>query len=339
MPYFHRGNLGQLSLDSSQLKDGIRQILEALRHLHEQGYIHRDIKPANVLVRNRVGDPLDLVVADYGLISLSNPVSFCGSRGYMAPEIVRNGGIPKSQGRLYHKTVDIYALGMLILRTLGISTPQVEIMNRRIFKNNIKSLVDDGLDECNPEDSERRGALLTADRMLQYDPETRPSIDECLRLPWLSRSATTPPAAIQLSRTLSNRSLIDSHPDTSMAKPFKDWWNSDPRTQSPEPQVQEQRQFSGRYKPRKRNQTQQPVPISTPNKHKVQKRRYNPLLTPGPTPKRDRKAQKSGDSPALKASKSENAGVTFPNLQLKKSHEVSQDANTLLSWDKMELSD
>ncbi len=333
MPYFHRGNLGQLSLDSTQLKDGIRQILEALRHLHEQGYIHRDIKPANVLVRNRAGDPLDLVVADHGLRSLSNPVSFCSSRGYMAPEIARNGGIPKSQARLYHKTVDIYALGMLILRTLGISTPQVEILNRRSFRNNIKSLVDDGLEECNPEDSERRGALLTADRMLQYDPETRPSINECLRLPWLSRSATTPAAAIRLSRTPSNRSLIDYLFSSSMAKPVKDWWNSDPRTESPEPQIQEQRPF------RKKNQTQQPVPVSTPSKHKVQKRRYNPLLTPGPTPKRERKAQKSGDSPALKDSKSENVGVTFPNLQLEKSHEGSQDANTLLSGDKMELSD
>lgn len=338
MPYFHRGNLGQLSLDSTQLRDGIRQILEALRHLHEQGYIHRDIKPANDLVRNRAGEPLDLVVADYGLISLNNPVSFCGSRGYMAPEIARNGGIPKSQARLYHKTVDIYALGMLILRTLGISIPQIEISNRRSFKNNIKSLVDDELDGCDPEDTERRGALLTAGRMLEYDPESRPSIDECLRLSWLSRSTATPPA-IQLSRTPSTRLLIDSHPSLSIAKSVKDWWKSTPRAESPEQQVQEQRRVSGRYKLRKRNQTERHIPNSTSNKYKVQKRRYNPLLTPRPTPKRDGKARKSDDSPALKNSKSDNAGVTLPNLQSKQSHEVPQDATTLLSWDKMELSD
>jgi len=338
MPYFRRGSLSQLSLDAIRLKDAIRQILEALRHLHEQGYIHRDIKPAHVLVRNGVGEPLDLVVADYGLISLKNPVSFCGSKGYMAPEIARNGGLPKAQASPYLKTVDVYALGMLILKTLGISIPKIEISNRRSFKNNIKSLVDDGLDECNPDDTERRGALLTADRMLQYDPETRPSVDECLRLPWLIRWTDTLPL-MRISRTPSNRSMIDSLSNLSMAHPVKNWWNSTPRLGSPEQQTQEHKRASGRYEFRKRNQTERYKPISSSEKYKVQKNRFNPQPTPRAITKKDQKIRRSDDLRALENSRSGNAGVTFQYLKLKNGQKISRDAPTLLSWDKMELSD
>ncbi|KAK0510155.1 hypothetical protein JMJ35_007549 [Cladonia borealis] len=79
--------------DPTMLKDAIRQILKALHHLHERGSIHRDIKPANVLISNLEGEPLNLVVADYGLTARKKPVKFCGTLGYMAPEVIRNGEI------------------------------------------------------------------------------------------------------------------------------------------------------------------------------------------------------------------------------------------------------
>ncbi len=56
-------------------------MLQALRHLLERGRLYRDIKPANTLVRNDDGKFLDLVVADYGLMSIEIPVSVLEGRG------------------------------------------------------------------------------------------------------------------------------------------------------------------------------------------------------------------------------------------------------------------
>ena len=46
MPYCSRGSLADLEPDPTELKDAIRQILEALRYLHEHGFIPRKSNPA-----------------------------------------------------------------------------------------------------------------------------------------------------------------------------------------------------------------------------------------------------------------------------------------------------
>lgn len=47
-------------------EDVVRQLAGALRHVHSLGIVHRDIKPENILVRSV--EPLDLVLADFGLV-------------------------------------------------------------------------------------------------------------------------------------------------------------------------------------------------------------------------------------------------------------------------------
>lgn len=67
----------------------VEELGGAIAHLHELGVLHRDLKPANVLVRQRL--PLDLVVSDFGLASMTKmsmrAVSKSRTFEYSAPEL------------------------------------------------------------------------------------------------------------------------------------------------------------------------------------------------------------------------------------------------------------
>ena len=330
MPYFRRGNLKKLNLDLPQLKEATRQILEGLRHLHEQSLIHRDIKPENVLVRSMPNEPLDLVVADFGLVSMDNAISVCGTNRYMAPEIVDKGKVMRYQATPYDNSVDIYALGMLMLWGLGISILSISILNRRSFEKHIQLPIAEALDGCDEDDVERREALLTAERMLQYDAKLRPSADKCLRLKWLAQPAVVPPT-LQVSRKPTNRPTADTSAGNLTCESKK-------RERSPTPKsftsydpgydneqdkerecCHENEKIGGRYERRKRFRTQRYSPVDTLESKIIQRSQTSSLLTPDPTPKR-----------GLKASS---------NLGKSQSPDVFGQNPLSKSWDKIDISD
>lgn len=77
------------------------RIAEALRRVHERGYVHGDIKPANVLF-------LDLetpVLSDFGIARRAGEVLIGGSMGYMSPDRLR-----ATIARPWH---DLYGFGRL----------------------------------------------------------------------------------------------------------------------------------------------------------------------------------------------------------------------------------
>lgn len=72
-------------------------------YLHENCIIYRDLKPGNVLIN----DDGHIMLADFGLAKESLTAdSFCGSIGYLAPEM--------EPGQIYGKEVDWYMLGLII---------------------------------------------------------------------------------------------------------------------------------------------------------------------------------------------------------------------------------
>ena len=192
------------------LKDAIRQILQVLHHLHERGYIHRDIKSANVLISNLEGERLNLVVADYGLMTLENPITFCGTLGYMAPEIIRNGEInDDSKKPQYSNKVDIYALGISNLNMLDIKIPEHGIDTQKHFTKYVKKRIAGESEKCGERDFDRYDVMTVADRMLQFAPIIRPSADQCLQLPCLEL-ATAAPAALLRHRSSTSDSTTRS---------------------------------------------------------------------------------------------------------------------------------
>lgn len=72
--YIPGGSLAQLfpagPAPADALQTVLAELVDSLADVHAADIIHRDLKPANILIRSR--DPLDLVLADFGISSLSD---------------------------------------------------------------------------------------------------------------------------------------------------------------------------------------------------------------------------------------------------------------------------
>nr|XP_020862652.1 calcium/calmodulin-dependent protein kinase type IV [Phascolarctos cinereus] len=86
----------------------VKQILEAVAYLHENGIVHRDLKPENLLYATPEPDA-PLKIADFGLSKIVEDQvtmkTVCGTPGYCAPEILR--------GCAYGPEVDMWSLGVI----------------------------------------------------------------------------------------------------------------------------------------------------------------------------------------------------------------------------------
>uniref|UniRef100_A0AAY4ESV4 Si:ch73-60h1.1 n=1 Tax=Denticeps clupeoides TaxID=299321 RepID=A0AAY4ESV4_9TELE len=87
----------------------IKQILEAVAYLHENGVVHRDLKPENLLYADLSFDA-PLKIADFGLSKIIDEQvtmkTVCGTPGYCAPEILR--------GNAYGPEVDMWSVGVIL---------------------------------------------------------------------------------------------------------------------------------------------------------------------------------------------------------------------------------
>jgi hypothetical protein len=106
----------------------------AVGYLHDHGIVHRDLKPANIFLEQGI-----LKVGDYGLSkSMSSShrsaqTSSVGTVHYMAPEIASGN---------YDKSVDIYALGVLLFEMLTGAPPFDGESAQEVMMKHLMSLPD-----------------------------------------------------------------------------------------------------------------------------------------------------------------------------------------------------
>ncbi len=93
----------------------LRELAKGLTYLHDRGIVHRDLKPGNIFYEDGY-----VKIGDYGLSKAmsasmhSGQTITVGTVHYMAPEV--------GQGR-YDRSIDIYALGVLLYEMLTGQVP------------------------------------------------------------------------------------------------------------------------------------------------------------------------------------------------------------------------
>lgn len=124
MEYFRGEDLSQYlsslgePMDPIDVRNIIKQILEAFVHVHKLGIVHKDIKPSNVLINNQK----KIKIVDFGISEIMQDSDYSKTRNqtmgtlpYMSPEQIRNKNIG------FHS--DIYSIGMVYYEMLIGSSP------------------------------------------------------------------------------------------------------------------------------------------------------------------------------------------------------------------------
>ncbi len=118
----------------------LREIAKGLNYLHDSGIVHRDLKPGNIFYEDG-----QVKIGDYGLSKVintsrySNQTITVGTVHYMAPEI----GVGK-----YDRSIDIYALGVMLYEMLTGQLPYVGASPAEVLMKHMNAAPDvSGLDQ------------------------------------------------------------------------------------------------------------------------------------------------------------------------------------------------
>ncbi|CAF4927227.1 unnamed protein product [Rotaria sp. Silwood1] len=157
----------------------MRQILEAVRYIHDRGIIHRDLKPHCVLLSSKEnaapiklgGFGVALQLPESGLIQASR----IGTPAFMAPEVVNK----ESLG--FGRPVDMWALGVMLYALLTGTLPFAGTRNR-VFDMITKGVYNMKSKQWE-QISESAKDLVT--RLLCLDQNERITINEALMHPWI----------------------------------------------------------------------------------------------------------------------------------------------------------
>ena len=159
------------TLSETESKRIVKQLLQCLHYLHDQGITHRDIKLENILLDQKN----NIKIIDFGFSTRYKPQKklklFCGTPSYMAPEIV-------SRIEYLGPPADIWATGVLLFCLLNGFFPfkgQTDAeLYRKINRGSFKLIRSDLSDDC----------LTVLKEMFNVNPESRLSAAELLQENW-----------------------------------------------------------------------------------------------------------------------------------------------------------
>ena len=192
--FMNRKNIGTFSEDHCK-EVVLRDLLSAVKYLHDKQICHRDIKPENILVMSRHRRCTKLV--DFGTaidLTKEKAVTKTGTEEYMAPEVQKcplksNPMSNKLNDDLwYGLAADIWSIGVLTYELLVGAAPDHDLP---LFPDYCSSQAVSFMRAC-----------------LRKQPKDRPTIDDLLKHPWISSLANgkNVPSVLK-DRRLTRRSL------------------------------------------------------------------------------------------------------------------------------------
>eukprot|EP00049_Salpingoeca_infusionum_P014423 m.269400 g.269400 ORF g.269400 m.269400 type:complete len:1023 (-) comp15671_c1_seq1:141-3209(-) len=123
------------SLSEREARKFVRQLIQAVDHIHQHGIVHRDIKTENLLLDRN----MDLKLVDFGLGNTLGEgedrfKTQCGSPAYTAPELL--GGKP------YTDSVDIWSIGInayaMLTGKLPFASDNITVLHALILDQQFK---------------------------------------------------------------------------------------------------------------------------------------------------------------------------------------------------------
>ncbi|XP_017333199.1 calcium/calmodulin-dependent protein kinase type IV [Ictalurus punctatus] len=156
----------------------IKQILEAVAYLHENGVVHRDLKPENLLYADLSIDA-PLKIADFGLSKIIDEQvtmkTVCGTPGYCAPEILR--------GNAYGPEVDMWSVGVILYILLCGFEPFFDPRGDQYMYSRILNCDYEFVSPWWDEVSLNAKDLVS--KLIVLDPHKRLSVQQALEHPWV----------------------------------------------------------------------------------------------------------------------------------------------------------
>ena len=183
MEYAENGDLhGVLSNTGPLVEECVRfltgEVMSALRHIHELGYVYGDLKPENVLVHKNG----HVKLGDFGAARRfedCRPGDLEGTAVYLAPEIL--------QGRAATAKSDYWGFGCLIFQALAGKPPGWALlqtdpgaMDERVVKKIVRFATDQSDDDFYPAHFSAAAKALVSE-LLKLDMITRWGYRECQR--------------------------------------------------------------------------------------------------------------------------------------------------------------
>jgi calcium/calmodulin-dependent protein kinase I len=181
------------SYSELEARDIVRQLVEGVDYLHNQGIAHRDLKPENLLC-SETEHGMVIKIADFGLSKAFSGESAletsCGTPDYAAPEVLRMDGA-------YDKSVDLWSIGVITYVLLCGFPPFYGKSQAQLFEKILNADFDFPEPEWTQISAEAKDFI---NHLLVLDVKERYNTKQCLDHPWLKSLGSSMTANINISK-------------------------------------------------------------------------------------------------------------------------------------------